>query len=186
MQGIDNLISNSKIRITEVLDLLLTGLFTFVKLELKMRIKTDKVNKKENTIFREFLQSNELRLTKEREEILQGILSIKGHFDTEELLIHLRKQNSKASLASIYRTIPLLIQSGLIEEVIKTEKHTRYELKYGKEHHDHMICERCGKLIEFHSEKLEKLQDEIAQSYEFLPLNHVLEIRGYCCNCQKC
>lgn len=149
-----------------------------------MRIKNEKDSKKENKVFREFLLNNELRFTKEREEILQGILSMKGHFDTEELLIHLRKQHCKASLASIYRTIPLLIQSGLIEEVIKTEKQARYELKYGKEHHDHMICERCGKLIEFRSENLERLQNEIAQSYDFVPVNHILEIRGYCRECQ--
>ncbi|HLC16360.1 MAG TPA: Fur family transcriptional regulator [Thermodesulfovibrionia bacterium] len=140
---------------------------------------------KEDSIFREFLQNNELRYTKEREEILQGILSMQGHFDTEELLIQLRKQNCKASLASIYRTIPLLIQSGLIEEVIKTEKHTRYEVKYGKEHHDHMICQRCGKLIEFYSDKLEQLQNEIAHSYDFMPVSHILEIKGYCFECQK-
>ena len=100
---------------------------------LRMRIIMEK------EILRAYLRKKGLRRTKEREEIIDGILSLQGHFDSEELLIHLRERDVKTSLASVYRTLPLLMEAGLITEVIKTGKNTRYELTYGKQHHDHMI-----------------------------------------------
>ena len=137
----------------------------------------------EKKVFKNYLQKKGLRYTKEREEIIEGILSIDGHFDSEELLLHLRKINSKTSLASVYRTLPLLIEAGLITEVIKTGKNTRYEVTYGRKHHDHMICINCGKVIEFSSDKIEKLQEEIAREYGFNTNDHCLELRGYCKKC---
>lgn len=134
--------------------------------------------------FKEFLLTRGLKLTKERKEILDEILSLQKHFDPEELFIRLRAKGSKVSRASIYRTIPLLIESGLIEEVEKIDRHAHYEKVSSDKHHDHMICLKCGKIIEFYSPTLEMLQNEICEKENFRCIKHSLEIHGYCKNCQ--
>lgn len=137
-----------------------------------------------NAVFREFLKRKGLKLTKERKAILKEIYSYHGHFDSEELLIRLRKKGIRVSKASIYRTIPLLIESGLIEEVVRTDKHAHYEHTYGHGHHDHMICLKCGSVVEFNSQELEGLQERICKDGGFMGTSHTLEIRGYCKKCK--
>lgn len=135
------------------------------------------------TIFKEFLERKGLKLTKERRAILAEMLSFHGHFDPEEILIRLRKRGSRVSKASIYRTIHLLVENGLIEKVIKNDKHAHYEYTYGHTHHDHMICTRCGKIIEFYSPALEVLQEELCKKERFKGITHTLEIKGCCKRC---
>jgi Fur family ferric uptake transcriptional regulator len=134
--------------------------------------------------FKDFLLTKGLKLTKERKEILDEVLSFQKHFDPEELFIRLRSKGSKVSRASIYRTIPLLVESGLIEEVEKIDRHAHYEKISSDKHHDHMICLRCGKIIEFYSPTLEMLQNEICEKEKFRCIKHLLEIHGYCKDCQ--
>lgn len=134
--------------------------------------------------FREFLTTKGLKLTKERDEILNEILIMKKHFDPEELFIRLKAKGSKVSRASVYRTIPLLIESRLIEEVERIDRHAHYEKVSENRHHDHMICMKCGKIIEFYSPTLEMLQDEICQKEKFKGIRHSLEILGYCEKCR--
>lgn len=135
-------------------------------------------------VFKEFLKRKGLKLTTERKSILKEIYSFHGHFDPDELLLRLRKKGSRVSKASIYRTIPLLIESGLIEEVIKVDKHSHYEHTYGHGHHDHMICLKCGSVVEFHSQELEDLQEKLCKKDGFRGISHTLEIRGYCKRCR--
>jgi len=133
--------------------------------------------------FRDFLLSNELKLTKGRDEILNEILSTKGHFDPEELFIKLKSKGSKVSRASIYRTIPLLVESGFIEKVEKVDRHAHYEKVSENQHHDHMICIRCGGVLEFYSPTLEMLQEELCHKEKFKGIRHTLEIFGFCEKC---
>jgi Fur family ferric uptake transcriptional regulator len=139
----------------------------------------------ENKIFRNFLGERGLKLTKERMAILKEVFSFHGHFEPEHLYFRMREGGSKASRASVYRTLTLLVESGLVEKVTRTEKGNVYEHTYGHGHHDHMICGGCGKIIEFYSEKLENLQDEICARNGFEGISHTLEIRGYCVKCGK-
>lgn len=134
--------------------------------------------------FKEFLLTKDLKLTKERNEILSEVLDMKTHFDPEELFIRLKTKGSKVSRASVYRTIPLLIESGFIEEVERIDRHAHYERVSTDKHHDHMICTKCGKVIEFYSPTLEMLQDEICQKEDFKGIRHSLEIFGYCEKCK--
>ena len=134
--------------------------------------------------FKEYVSTKGLKLTKERNEILDEILATEGHFDPEELFIRLKTKGSKVSRASVYRTIPLLVESGLIDEVERTDKRSHYEKVVGRQHHDHMICVRCGKVIEFFSPTLEMLQSELCQKENFSGLRHSLEILGYCERCR--
>ncbi len=136
-------------------------------------------------IFKKFLKSKGLKLTRERALILDESLSWKGHFEPEELFKKMREKGLKVSRASVYRTIPLLLESGIIEEVEKIDRHSHYEHIPERYHHDHMICLRCGKIIEFYSPRLEILQKIICENYNFSCKSHTLEIRGYCNKCFK-
>lgn len=135
--------------------------------------------------FREYLKTQGLKFTRERELILKEVFTHKRHFDSDELYIRMKKKGLKVSKASIYRTLPLLLQSGLIEQVVRTKKGTHYEHTFGRSHHDHMRCVSCGSTIEFYSEELEGLQEEICKSRGFESVTHSLEIRGYCSKCRR-
>ncbi len=139
----------------------------------------------ETTVFKDFLGERGLKLTKERIAILKEVFSFHAHFEPEHLYFRMREGGSKASRASVYRTLSLLVESGLVEKVTRTEKGTVYEHTYGHKHHDHMICRACGKVIEFYSEKLENIQSEICASNGFDGASHTLEIRGSCDECRK-
>lgn len=140
---------------------------------------------KERVIFREFLGKKGLKFTKERETILNEVFSFHGHFDPEELLIFMRSKGIKVSRSSLYRTLPLLVESGLIEQVVRNDKHAHYEHIYGHEHHDHLICINCGKVMEVFSPKLETIQDELCNKSGFYGIRHTLEIKGFCSKCRK-
>lgn len=137
----------------------------------------------EKRVFREYLLTQGLKLTSEREEILGEVLAMEKHFDPEELFHRLRTKGSKVSRASVYRTIPLLVECGFIEQVERVERHAHYERVSRDRHHDHMICMSCGKVIEFYSPTLEMLQEEICQRERFRGIRHSLEILGYCEAC---
>ncbi len=135
--------------------------------------------------FEEYLKSKELKYTSERILILKAIFSFHKHFDVEELFERLRKQGNDVARATIYRTIPLLLQSGLITETFRCQDKISYENIFNKKHHDHLLCIKCGKIIEFYNKEIEKLQDEVCKKYNFKPLEHRLGIKGYCEDCYK-
>lgn len=139
----------------------------------------------EEKVFREFLGRKRLKFTKERKTVLREVFSFHGHFDPEELLMFMRKKAVTVSRSSLYRTLPLLVESGLIEQVVRNDKHAHYEHIYGHEHHDHLICIGCGKVIEVYSPKLETIQDELCGDNKFLGIRHTLEIKGFCSKCSK-
>lgn len=136
-------------------------------------------------VFRKFLGERGLRFTGEREAILDEVLGSTGHFDPEELYIALREKGQKVSRASVYRTLPLMVDAGVVEQVERTDKHAHYERTLGRDHHDHMLCVSCGKVIEFYSEAIEKLQDRLCRERGFKGVSHTLEITGYCDSCMK-
>lgn len=139
----------------------------------------------EQKIFKEFLKNRGQRFTRARAAILQKTVSTPGHFNPESLYLKMKETGLKASRASVYRTLNLLCECGLIEKAIKTDQGTLYESTFGHEHHDHMFCVGCGEIIEFYSEDLERLQEELCEKLYFHGESHILEIRGYCKKCQK-
>jgi Fur family ferric uptake transcriptional regulator len=139
----------------------------------------------EHLIFQDFLSKQGLKLTKERMAVLREIFSIHGHFEPEQLYIRIKAEGIKASRASVYRTLNLLVECGLVERISRSEKGNVYEHTFGHRHHDHMICTDCGTVIEFYSEDLEKIQKKVCSSHSFEGRNHTLEIRGSCRKCRK-
>lgn len=139
----------------------------------------------EKEYFQEFLVKKGLKLTKERFAVLDQVFSFHGHFEPDQLYFRIKDSGLRVSRASVYRTLNLLVESGLVEKVSRTEKGTIYEHTFGHKHHDHLICEACGRIIEFYSGKIEQLQEEICRKNSFTGMSHTLEIKGYCQKCRK-
>jgi Fur family transcriptional regulator, ferric uptake regulator len=141
--------------------------------------------KNAKVVFKEYLNSRGLKFTPERKVILETVLSMKSHFDMEQLQEHIRKEGARISSATVYRSKPHLIKSGLVREVLRCENRPQYELDIGHPHHDHLICLNCGQVFEFRDESIEHLQDKICEQFQFKPVEHRLGIRGYCKRCLK-
>lgn len=137
-------------------------------------------------LFSDYLEQRQLKYTPERRRILREVLSLHFHFEADELYFALREKGGhRISRATVYRTLPLLEESGLIRRVIFIDKHTHYEQVYGHKHHEHLICLSCGAVIDFYNQSLEKTLDEVSQKNAFTPVAHKLEITGYCKECSK-
>ena len=134
-------------------------------------------------VFKKYLTSRKLKFTAERQAILDRVFENHKHFEADELLVDLRLNDMKISKATIYRTLALLVKSGLLREVIFGERHAHYEHVYGHEHHDHLVCNNCGKIIEFTEHRIEKLQDEVCRKNKFKADSHRLQIQGLCEDC---
>ncbi len=136
--------------------------------------------------FKKFLKRKNMKVTQSRLDLIDLIADYGKHFEVEELVSWIAtKTNRSVSRSTIYRTIKLLQEFGVIKEVIKLSNRTIYEFVVGKSHHDHLVCVECGKIIEFVNEDIEKLQDEVCERYDFQPMHHRLEIFGVCSECRK-
>ena len=116
-----------------------------------------------------------LRMTKQRVVIAQVLSSSNDHPDAEELYRRTIAINNRISLATIYRTLKIFNDNGILEKHEFKEGKFRYEMVY-KEHHDHLIDVETGKVIEFQDEEIEKLQEKIANKLGYNIINHRLEI----------
>lgn len=133
-------------------------------------------------LFREFIKKKGFRNTREREAIVREIFSFQDHFDVDELYLRLKKK-SGVSKASIYRTIPLLIEAGLITEVYLEDGHMHYEHVFGRDHHCHLRCNQCRKIIEFSDRRLAEIERDVGARLGFKADGHKLEITGLCPDC---
>jgi Fur family ferric uptake transcriptional regulator len=139
----------------------------------------------EKEIFVEHIKTAGLRRTDQRDLILDIFLSTEEHLTSEDLYSLVHKKDPTVGLTTIYRTLKLLTEAGLAREVRFGDNKTYYEHHYNHEHHDHMICTNCGKVIEFFSPEIEDLQDEMADKFNFRPTHHSLRLWGICADCQR-
>jgi len=147
-----------------------------------MKVPIPKVEK----LFRDYLDKKQLKYTPERKVILKELFSLNHHFEADELYLKLRqRKGQRISRATVYRTLPLLEESGVIRRVVFIDKHTHYELVHGNMHHEHLICIKCGNVIEFYKKALEDSLEAVAREHSFEPIGHKLEITGYCKKCSK-
>jgi len=135
--------------------------------------------------FRAFLRGRGLTFTPERRAILGEIFNDHGHFDVESLHDRLRRRGSRISVATIYRLIPLLLESGMIRQATPRDGHPTYEHLFGHRPHHHLTCVRCGKVVEFRQEEIEKILDKICGRHGFSPFDYRLGVRGVCASCRK-
>lgn len=130
-----------------------------------------------------YLEDHHLKHTKQREAILDVFLSIRGHITGEELYQRVSEKFPTIGYTTVYRTMKLLCDAGLAIERHFDDGVTRYEVEH--EHHDHLVCLRCGKIVEFECQMIEQAQDEIVERYGFTLLRHRHELYGHCPDCQK-
>jgi len=100
------------------------------------------------------------------------------------LFVALRLKGQRLSKTTLYRNLPLLIESGLVRRVPDESPSSRFEHILGHPHHDHLICLRCGREIEFSSDQIEQAQEEMCRQFDFEPVRHRLGIWGYCRDCR--
>lgn len=139
---------------------------------------------KEREIFLEHIQKAGLRRTAQRDLIMDIFLRTEDHLTSEDLYWLVQKEDQSVGNTTVYRTLKLLTEAGLAREVRFGDNKTYYEHHYNHQHHDHMICTECGKVIEFFSQEIESLQDEMAEKFGFVPTHHSLRLWGVCSDCQ--
>lgn len=136
------------------------------------------------SIFKEYLRDHQLKYTPERQMLLQEVLNNPEHFEAEQLLISLRQSGKRVAKATIYRTLPLLVDCGIIKQVQFGDSMAHYEHTFGQEPHDHMVCHQCRRIIEFDSSEVLRLREELAARFNFEPVSHRFQISGLCAQCR--
>ena len=130
------------------------------------------------------LQNEGLRYTSQRQIVWDEICKTDEHRDAEEIYFTIRQGGQKVSRATVYRTIDVLVKNNLVRKFELGDGRNRYENKLDSSHHDHIICIQCGKINEFMDEDIERLQDEIAEKYQFKIVRHIHQIFGLCKDCR--
>jgi len=144
-----------------------------------MRLKIEDVRKEFVTAVKE----SKLKNTKQRLQILETFFENEGHSNVDEIYQLVKKKNPKIGYATVHRTLSLLNKLGIVEVTKIGNQKAFYEHKYAHNHHDHLICTKCGEIVEVTSDELERLQNQIAKKHKFKILDHKLVIYGLC---QKC
>ena len=130
----------------------------------------------------QYLEDHNLKHTRQREAVLEIFLDASGHITGEEIYTRVRQQHENIGYTTVYRTMKLLCEAGLAVERHFDDGITRYEIEH--EHHDHLVCLRCGKIIEFECSMIESAQQDIADRYQFRVLRHRHELYGHCSDCE--
>jgi Fur family ferric uptake transcriptional regulator len=133
--------------------------------------------------FERFLHLKDLRLTEARAAIVEAAMAREGHYPIDELISDLRARGIRGSKATVYRTLPLLAEAGILQPAIVVADSKSYETTFGREHHDHLLCGRCGVVVEFEFEAFEILQREVASRHGYRLESHYHELVGTCPDC---
>ena len=135
--------------------------------------------------FADFLHGKELKFTPARRAILTEIFTTHDHFTVETLHDRLKARGEKLSLATVYRMIPLLLESHMIQTAVQRDGAVTYEHVFGHKHHDHLVCMKCGRVIEFEDEIIRRRLLDICRGNNFDPIDHRVSVRGRCENCRE-
>src|SRR5512140_1684709 len=154
-------------------------------MRLSLNSKTDPAPRRAAAALREYLQRHGLRMTGERAALLRAALARGAHFTLDELAHDVMRRNASASRATVYRSLPLLVEAGILQPALVSGEARRFELALGRRHHDHLQCRGCGRIVEFRSEAIEKLQLAIAARHGFRLTSHVHELVGDCTACRS-
>ena len=129
-------------------------------------------------VFRRYLHGRKLKFTPERAVILDAVLRKVGLFEAESVATDVKQAGPRVSRATVYRTLTHLQDAGILKQVLFGNKQSYYEVLAGRQGHDYLICVETGKVIEFDSERLRQLRDEICRQHGFEALSHRFQIFG--------
>jgi len=135
--------------------------------------------------FKEALKQEKLKLTSQRYEVFKEVCASHEHRESEEIYLALRKRNVSVSRATVYRTMDILFKNDLVRRMDIGDRRWRYEQWLDYDHHDHLICVQCGKIVEFISPEIENHQKEICDRFEYDLLRHIHQFFGLCNECRE-
>jgi Fur family transcriptional regulator, ferric uptake regulator len=134
--------------------------------------------------FREFLEIRGEKLTAPRRVLVRHIFDSHKHFDADELVRDLHDAGHNVSRATVYRTLRLLVEAGLLRELRLTNR-TAYEHDYGYPSHDHLHCTQCNAIVEFNNDEIRRLREAVSLEHGFRPVGHRFVITGICPSCSR-
>ena len=143
-------------------------------------VSTSRLRKDPKGHWRAYLARKGLKTTQQREAIVDAFLRTSGHVALEDLLSSARRKHPRVGLATVYRTVKLLEEAGIAAARHFGPGQTLYEVAEGRAHHDHLICDSCGFIMEFENDEIEALQDAAARRFGFNVLRHRHELFGLC------
>ena len=135
--------------------------------------------------FRVHLRDHHQPVTRQRELVAQVVFLSEDHLSVEEIIRRLRERAEAVGTATVYRTLELLVESGLVRAHDFGEGFKRYEPMPAQTHHEHLICERCGRVVEFQNVQLERMLPIIADEHAYQHQRHRVEIYGVCGECRR-
>jgi len=136
-------------------------------------------------VFKDHLRRQGLKSTAQRDDIARVFFATHRHISVEELYLEVKRVNPRIGYATVYRTMKLLTDCGLAAERHFRDAEARYERTTDGGHHDHLICEGCGTIVEFEEDRIERLQGEVAQRFGFAITGHKMELYGLCRACRR-
>ncbi|MHC5543988.1 Fur family transcriptional regulator [Singulisphaera rosea] len=134
--------------------------------------------------FREFLEIRGEKLTAPRRVLVRHIFETHKHFDADELIQDLRNAGGRVSRSTVYRTLKLLVDAGLLRELRLTNR-TAYEHDYGYPSHDHLHCTECNAIVEFRNDEIRNVREAVSREHGFRPNGHRFVITGVCSACSR-
>ncbi|MFC2135518.1 Fur family transcriptional regulator [Bacteroidota bacterium] len=144
------------------------------------------MNEKARKVFTTYLKEGKFRITPERFEVMDYALDFQGHFGADDLFIKMKSDNSNVSRATVYNTLDLLFDCDLLSRRNFGDKLKRYESNFQRKNHDHVICEQCGKIIEFSNPKVQKIVKEVSDELGIEVINYSFNIYGKCKSNDEC
>ncbi len=143
-------------------------------------------NKQASDILTEYLKKAKHRITPERFEVLDATIEYEGHFTADELYVFMKNNKSNVSRATVYKTLELLTDCRLISLRYFGDNMNRYESNFKRQHHDHIICLDCGRIVEFSNPNVQKIQEEISDNLGFESSSYSFNIFVRCKNKNNC
>jgi Fur family ferric uptake transcriptional regulator len=135
--------------------------------------------------FQEYLRSRRLKVTSERWDVLDEVLASQDHFDARDIVRRVRSRGRRVSRATVYRTLDLLVDARLVSKLEFGDGEAHFEILFGREQHEHLFCLRCGRIIEFTSETIERTLQAVAAQYGFEARSRSVQVTGICSRCWR-
>lgn len=137
-------------------------------------------------IFRAYLKDKSHRQTPERFTVLEEIYKADGHFDADDMYFRLKEKGASISRATVYNTLEILVECNLVQRHHFGKNQSSYERAYAFRQHDHIICDDCGKVMEFCDPRIHEIQTLMEQIHDFKISGHSLQFYGKCSDPEKC